>query len=109
MFLSNFSAASQLIVVPFVPSIWKDQFISNLESNDLNVLLPTTFLLSSVFAFIIAGVRSWKGIQFDTSIIIGYLVSIAAIQIIGAIPWILLAFLFRNIGPYEDTGLRLAV
>ena len=98
--LSNFSAAVQLMVLPLVPAAIKVDASRRLQSNELIVLAPATFALATVIALVVAVIRSRRGEPFSISVAIGYLAAFAGIQIVGAIPWILLALLMSNAGPY---------
>ena len=96
----TFALPVELLASPFVPWPSHAAFFQSLEAGEPGILLPSVLLVATPVAFIVAIIYHKKGNALLSSIAVGYLVAFAAIEVLGGSLILLMAFMFRNIGPY---------
>jgi|GEM_PF-3835929 len=86
----HFTTAVQYLIVSFISSSRMKNEIAGKLNSDLSLLFLTVFVFSSIIALAITILRRKHGKGWLSSIVIGYLTGIAALQFGGTIPWFLL-------------------
>jgi hypothetical protein len=90
----------ELLTGQFLPWPSSAPFFHSLEAGEPEVLLPSVLLVATPIAFIVAVICLKKGNALLSSIAVGYLVAFATIEVVGGSLIVLMALMFRNIGPY---------
>jgi WD40 repeat protein len=98
-FLTILGTAVWLVARPLLPPAFRAaDDPSNVEVSQLVSVVPPFLLIATIIALVIAVIRRRRGNGLIPSIAVGYLTAVAALEIAGAIPWIMLAVMLRNYG-----------
>jgi hypothetical protein len=98
--LTILATAAWMVARPLLPAELRTGDLENLRTWQLALALPAFFVIATLIAGIVAAIRRRLAHSTASSVIVGYLVALAILQLIGVAPWIVLAWMFSQIGPY---------
>ena len=98
--LTILCTATWLVGRPLLPAELRAGGFENLDNWQLALALPAFFVVATLIAEIVAAIRRRLDHSTASSVVVGYIVAVALLEMIGVAPWVVLGVMLSQIGPY---------